>query len=211
MNTKKDLGLIFDIQRYSIHDGPGIRTLVFMKGCPLRCLWCSNPEGQLSYPEIMYSAKKCIKCWECIKVCPSRAISKNNNSNINISRENCTNCGKCSSVCYSEALQLVGKYITVEETLRLIEKDETFYDVSNGGITLSGGEPLVQIEFVKELLKACKKEGINTAIETCGYAKWENIESIIDLIDVIFYDIKHMNPQRHLQPPKAFTAYRCIK
>jgi len=199
VGIKKNLGLIFDIQRYSIYDGPGIRTLIFMKGCSLRCLWCSNPEGQLSYPEIMYSAKKCIKCWECLPMCHHKAILKNNNSNININRENCINCGKCSSVCYSEALQLVGKYITIDEVLRLIEKDKTFYDVSDGGVTLSGGEPLSQIEFTKELLKACKNKGINTAIETCGYTDWKNIESMIELVDTFFYDIKHMEPKNHLR------------
>jgi len=199
VSQRKDSGLIFDIQRYSIHDGPGIRTLIFMKGCPLKCLWCANPEGQLSYPEMMYSENKCIQCWECIKLCPLKAISKNNDNNISIDREVCNNCGKCSTECYSEALQFVGKYISNNEILRLIEKDRTFYDISNGGITLSGGEPLSQIKFVKELLKICKNKGINTAIETCGYTEWRNIKSIIGLVDTFFYDIKHMDPQKHLE------------
>lgn len=199
MGQRKDLGLIFDIQRYSIHDGPGIRTLISMKGCPLKCLWRANPEGQLSSPEMMYSANKCIQFWECIKLCPLKAILKNNNGNISIDRENCNNCGKCSTECYSEALQFVGRYISKNEIFKSIEKDRTFHDISNGGVTLGGGEPLVQIKFVKELLKIFKKKGINTAVETCGYTEWRNIKNIIGLVDTFFYDIKHMDPQKHLE------------
>jgi len=189
-------GLIFNIQRYSIHDGPGIRTLVFMKGCPLRCLWCDNPEGQLMRPEVLFSEVRCIKCWKCVDICPVNAIVKRENT-IEINRKICINCGKCAEVCYAEAIRLAGKWVTVEEVLKEIIKDIIFYEVSQGGVTVGGGEPTMQPEFTTQLLKACKEHGINTAIETCGYTKWENFQKMLKYLDLIFYDIKHMDSKKH--------------
>ena len=191
-------GLISNIQRYSIHDGPGIRTLIFLMGCPLGCLWCANPEGQFFSPKLLYSSMKCINCWECIQLCSVQAISKRG-SVIEIDRDRCDNCGRCTDRCFSEALQLVGAYSTTEEVLMIVEKDRKFYETSGGGVTFSGGEPLMQIEFLRETLKACKERGLSTAIETCGHTSWENYESILDYTDTFFYDIKHMNPDEHLK------------
>lgn len=198
MAFDKNLGMIFNIQRYSIHDGPGIRTLIFLKGCPLRCLWCSNPEGQSTGPDIMFAENKCIKCYNCFKLCSINAISIENNT-ISINRRICNYCGVCTSNCFPEALKFVGKYISIKEALKIIEKDNIFYKVSSGGVTLSGGEPLMQIKFVKELFEACKLKKINTAIETSGYVKWEDLKSIIYLTDTFFYDIKHMSPTKHFE------------
>jgi pyruvate formate lyase activating enzyme len=189
-------GLIFNIQRYSIHDGPGIRTLVFMKGCPLRCLWCDNPEGQLMHPEILFSKARCIKCWKCVDACPVNAIAKQRDT-IKIDRKTCNNCRKCAEICYAEAIRIAGKWVTVEEVLNEIKKDTVFYEVSHGGITVGGGEPTMQTEFVTQLLKACKEHGINTAIETCGYTKWKNLQKMLKYLDLIFYDIKHMDSEKH--------------
>jgi pyruvate formate lyase activating enzyme len=190
------LGLIFDIQRYSIHDGPGIRTLIFMKGCPLRCLWCDNPEGQMPYPEILFSNKLCIKCWKCTKICPVGSI-KEEGGVIKIDRTTCTSCGKCAEICYAEAIKLVGQWMSVEDVLKVIERDYAFYKTSGGGVTLGGGEPTMQSDFASLLLKACKERGINTAIETCGYTKWENFEKMLKHLDLVYYDIKHMDSKIH--------------
>jgi len=189
-------GLIFNIQRLSIHDGPGIRTLVFMKGCPLRCLWCDNPEGQLMRPEILFSEIRCIKCWKCVDICPINAITKQGNA-IKLNRNICNECGKCAEICYAEAIRIIGKWVIVEEVLNEVKKDTIFYEVSRGGVTVGGGEPTMQPEFVTQLLKACKEHGIDTAIETCGYTKWENLKKMLKHLDMIFYDIKHMDNEKH--------------
>ncbi|MFX0136449.1 MAG: glycyl-radical enzyme activating protein [Candidatus Hodarchaeota archaeon] len=188
-------GTIFNIQRYSIHDGPGIRTLVFFKGCPLRCLWCSNPESQTSHPEILFSSSKCIGCGKCSEVCPEDAIIKSTDKRIN--RNKCNLCLKCIETCYAEALEVAGKKMTVEEVVKEVEKDRPFYEKSGGGITVSGGEPLMQPKFLKELLKECKNRGINTAIETCGHVKWTTFNEILEYIDLILFDLKHMDSNSH--------------
>jgi pyruvate formate lyase activating enzyme len=191
-------GLIFDIQRYSIHDGPGIRTLVFLKGCPLRCLWCSNPEGQGKKPELAVRRSRCIGCGVCRDVCPSGAIHLQG-SLIEINRKKCTLCGECSKVCPAEALSIIGRWMTVEQVFEEAERDRVFYETSRGGITVSGGEPFAQPGFTKEFLKACKARGMATAIETAGHAPWHSIEAVIRHTDLIFYDIKHLNSLRHRQ------------
>ncbi|MFX1451911.1 MAG: glycyl-radical enzyme activating protein [Promethearchaeota archaeon] len=189
------IGTIFNIQRYCIHDGPGIRTLVFFKGCPLRCLWCSNPESQELSPEILFSSNKCIGCGKCAEVCPENAIIKSTDKRIN--RDKCNLCLKCIETCYAEALEVAGKKMTLEEVVKEVEKDRPFYEKSNGGITVSGGEPLMQPKFLKALLKECKSRGINTAIETCGYANWSTFEEILEYLDLILMDLKHINTDSH--------------
>jgi len=197
--TKKNQimrGLIFDIKRYAVHDGPGIRTTVFFKGCPLNCLWCHNPEGIKHEQEIMYAKDKCIKCGRCIDICSNGAHEIVNGEHI-FDRRLCQKCGECTTVCLSDALQLVGKYYSVDEIIEEIQKDRIFYEYSNGGVTLSGGEPTFQLDFIKMLLKKCKELHLHTALDTCGYFKWQKFKRIIPYIDLILYDIKHLNLAKH--------------
>lgn len=193
-------GNIFDIQRFSIHDGPGIRTIVFLKGCPLSCLWCSNPESQKLKPALMYQSMNCIHCGKCISACKINAINPSNKGFID--RDICTSCGECVNVCPTGALTMKGKKMTVEQVIKELKKDAIIYRRSGGGITLSGGEPLVQSEFVKELLKACKAQGWHTAIETTAYSNKEVIESVFPYIDLTLMDIKGTNSELH----KKFTG-----
>lgn len=188
-------GLVFDIQRFSIHDGPGIRTIVFLKGCPLSCRWCSNPESQSVQPVIMYQEMNCIHCGRCIAACKRGAININNKEYIN--REICTACGECVNVCPASALTLKGKRMTVEQVIKELKKDAINYRRSGGGITLSGGEPLVQANFSRELLKACKAQGWHTAIETTGFANNEAVENVFPYIDLALMDIKNLNSDIH--------------
>lgn len=194
-------GIIFDIQRYSIHDGPGIRTLVFMKGCPLRCKWCSNPESQKSRPEIRFIASKCVgeeKCKApCIKACLPGASSLSQKGNPKTDRELCQGCGKCAEACLYGARQLSGWSTTIEELLAEVLKDELFYASSGGGVTVGGGEPIMQVEFTREFLKRCKEYPLATAIETCGYASWEHLQATLEFVDFVYFDIKHMDPVKH--------------
>lgn len=190
-------GLVSDIQKFSIHDGPGIRTVVFLKGCPLKCLWCSNPETQKKEPEIMFSKELCLKCQRCVDICDINAIRKNNFSAERIDRDLCIGCGKCVEVCPSRALNLRGKWMTVDEVILEVEKDIQFYRSSGGGITVSGGEPFSQIRFLEKLLKECKKRNIHTAIETTGFSKWEEIDRVLDYVDLFLYDIKIINTGEH--------------
>ena len=189
-------GLIFNIQRFSIHDGPGCRTLVFFKGCPLRCLWCCNPEGQRGSPEIFFHRMKCIRCGTCLEVCPEGAIRELNEVE-RIDRERCTLCGECTSRCPPHALEMKGEFLSVEQVMDEVKKDWLFYRNSGGGVTLGGGEPAAQANFAQALLKECRKEDIHTAVETCGYANWSNIKKILDYTDLFLYDIKVMDPYDH--------------
>lgn len=188
-------GIVFDIQRFSIHDGPGIRTIVFLKGCPLSCRWCSNPESQSLKPVIMYQKMNCIHCGRCIAACKKGAISINNKGFIN--RDICTACGECVNVCPASALTIKGRKMTVEQVVKELKKDAIYYRKSGGGITLSGGEPLVQSDFSKEIFKACKAQGWHTAIETTGYATPETIEKVFPYIDLALMDIKNINSDIH--------------
>ena len=188
--------VIFDIRKYSIHDGPGIRTTVFFKGCPLRCWWCHNPEGQDVEPELVYRKSRCIGCDECSKSCQREAISLVAQS-ISVNREKCVTCNNCCRVCPSDALSIAGKQMSVKEILEEIEKDRTFYEESRGGVTFSGGEPLMQPDFLNALLKECKERAIHTAVNTCGFAQYEIIDRIRDKVDLFLYDIKTMDNRKH--------------
>lgn len=190
-------GLIWDIQRFNIHDGEGIRTLIFLKGCPLSCLWCANPEGQGSEPELQFFSNKCLKCGKCKEVCPHNAIKYNKKHLPEINRDKCVVCGKCSERCPGSALTVVGKHMTVEEVLKEVRKDFAFYWRSGGGITLTGGEPCFQTEFVSLLLKGIQGLGINTAIETSGYVEWSKLKKVVPFTDTFLYDIKNMDTKRH--------------
>ncbi|WP_101696899.1 glycyl-radical enzyme activating protein [Clostridium minihomine] len=188
-------GTVFDIQRFSIHDGPGIRTIVFLKGCPLSCLWCCNPESQKLAPVVMFQQSQCISCGKCLRACKVGAISLDTPGLID--RQKCVGCGECASVCPTGALVLKGEKMTVEQVVQILKKDATIYRKSGGGITLSGGEPMVQWEFATELLKACKSQGWHTAIETTGYGSEQAVESVFPFIDLALLDIKSMNSQTH--------------
>ena len=197
-NNKKD-GVIFNVQRYSVHDGPGIRTIVFLKGCPLRCQWCANPESQHRQPELAYNDYKCIgtaECSYCFKACPVGAIQEKEDK-IQIDRDICTNCGSCADICPSKALNMYGRSIDAKEVLNTVEQDSIFYSRSGGGMTLSGGEPLLQADFATELLKEAKRRRINTTIETCGYAEWDKVEQVCEFVDNILFDIKSMDTVKH--------------
>jgi len=196
MKTREIKGQVFNIENYAIHDGEGIRTLIFLKGCPLRCKWCANPEGLTNKPELIFSRQPCIGCGHCIDACPKDALSFRG-KNIKIDRAKCDACGICVNVCYAEALELTGKEMTVGEVLEKIKKNIIFYKSSNGGVTLSGGEPLLQPFFAAGILKECKRENISTSIETCGYYESNAIEKVIDYLDYIFYDIKHIDCEKH--------------
>lgn len=188
-------GLVFDIQRFSVHDGPGIRTIVFLKGCPLRCRWCSNPESQHKDQQIMYLSQNCLHCGRCVEACPTKALSFQPGFRIDASQ--CDMCGKCVDVCFSQALHMAGRFRSVEDVIEELKKDQIHYRRSGGGITLSGGEPLFQHEFAKELLQACKARGWHTAIETTGFTSDSVLEKVLPWLDLILLDIKHMNSEKH--------------
>lgn len=196
MGTIIQKGFVFDIKKFAVDDGPGIRTTIFLKGCPMRCWWCHNPEGQTSAPELMYRQKKCIRCSECVKGCPNQVLSLGTKK-LSINRKICSLCGECAKKCPSEALAIVGKETSVEEVMREIDKDSAFYEESGGGITVSGGEPLLQIDFTDVILSECKKRNMHTAIDTCGYAPRKAIEKIKDKVDLFLYDLKIMNDAKH--------------
>lgn len=193
---KEITGLVFNIQRYSIHDGPGLRTIIFLKGCPLKCKWCSNPESQSLSPVILFDHRKCIQCNACVQTCTREAITIVGDDR-RVDPEKCNLCFNCLDICYSGALELVGKKMSVEEVLEEVRKDLPFYTQSNGGITLSGGEPAVQHDFSVAILDECKKEGIHTALETCGFAHWSVLRELVNRVDLVLYDIKHVNPEIH--------------
>lgn len=189
-------GVIFDIRKYSIHDGPGIRTAVFLKGCPLSCWWCHNPEGQSAKIEIIKRENRCIHCGECLSICKYGAISQLGDQ-ILLDRNKCTVCGECIDECYAEALELVGKRMSVSDVIEEIEADLPFYEQSNGGVTFSGGEPLLQPQFLRSLLIASHQLGIHTAVDTCGYASWKVIDSLRQEVDLFLYDLKILDDHLH--------------
>ncbi len=191
-------GRIFDIQRFSIHDGPGIRTLVFLKGCPLRCLWCHNPEGINPDPELSFIPEKCIGCGYCFRACPRHAHEMIDGSHV-LDRSKCTVCGACTEECYAGALELIGREVSVEEVMREVLSDRPFYETSGGGMTLSGGEPLMQIDFTEALLAAAKDVHVHCCVETCGYADFTCFERIIRYVDLFLYDVKEIDDDRHIE------------
>jgi len=194
-------GLVFNIQRFAIHDGSGVRTLVFMKGCPLRCRWCSNPEGQKSHPEIGFMAGRCVGAEicraRCVEACSEKGITLSREGRPVIDRASCTPCLACSEVCYYGALELIGREMTVEEVLSEVEKDRPFYRRSGGGVTVGGGEPLMQAEFVTQLLKACQERHLHTALETTGFGSRRCLRELLEHVDLVYFDIKHMDAAQH--------------
>jgi pyruvate formate lyase activating enzyme len=189
-------GVVFNIQRYSIHDGPGIRTTAFLKGCPLRCLWCQNPESQTRRPEIFFVMENCKGCGACAEVCPQRAIEVIEGL-ARTNRALCIGCGKCTEVCPNEARNLMGSNATAQEVFEELAADDIFYQRSGGGVTLSGGEPLAQPEFAEAVLRLCREASIHTALDTCGYAPWETMRQVVEYVDLVLYDFKHMDPEQH--------------
>jgi pyruvate formate lyase activating enzyme len=201
----KNSGIVFNIQKYSVHDGPGIRTVVFLKGCPLRCRWCSNPESQKPQPQLVYNRNKCLTlehCVRCLEVCTAGAIKSGEENRIRIDREICTECLLCAKACPSLALNVYGESMTVEQVIGKVEEDSAFYSRSGGGITIGGGEPMHQAEFAVAILKEAKRRRINTAMETCGFCSWEALESACGLLDTLLYDVKSMDPEKH----RGFTG-----
>jgi len=194
---REDKGLIFDIQRFSVQDGPGIRTTVFMKGCCLKCLWCSNPESQSSSINLIVRDINCKGCGACIKTCPQEAIFITEKGSRKIDWNKCNSCLLCVDSCLYHSLNRCGRYVTVQEVLDEVIQDAVFYMNSGGGVTVSGGEPLSQSKFVNKLLFECKKNGLHTALETSGYGNWREIEKVLRFVDLVLFDIKHLDPEKH--------------
>ena len=192
MNT----GIIFNIKKFAIHDGPGIRTTVFLKGYPLRCQWCHNPESWLRKPEISLDQEKCIRCYQCVSLCPEQAIFLKDDYPYT-DQKKCALCSTCVSICPAQARGIIGKRISTVKVIRELRKDLIFYQESDGGVTFSGGEPLEQIDFLAGLLLLCKEENMHTAVDTCGYTPWSNLERILSLVDLWLFDLKILDEQKH--------------
>ena len=190
--------LVISITRMTVHNGPGIRTLILFKGCPLRCIWCSTPESQKESAELAFYPDKCILCGDCIPVCRENAITIGNTS-VFLSRDLCNNCGRCVGVCYTEALKILGQEYTVEELLDVAKRDTVAYKHSGGGVTISGGEPFQRLDFLLELLQELKKIDISAGVDTCGFTSRKNIEMVLPYIDFFLWDVKHMDDSTHLE------------
>jgi pyruvate formate lyase activating enzyme len=196
----KNSGIVFNIQKYSVHDGPGIRTVVFLKGCPLRCRWCSNPESHKPQPQLVYNPNKCLTlehCVRCLEVCTAGAIKSGKDQRIEIDREVCTECLLCTRACPSLALNVYGESMTVAQVIDKVEEDSAFYSRSGGGLTIGGGEPMHQAEFAVSLLKEAKRRRVNTAMESCGFCRWEDLQDACRVLDTLLYDVKSMDPDKH--------------
>jgi pyruvate formate lyase activating enzyme len=187
-------GRVFDIQRFSIHDGPGIRTTVFLKGCPLRCLWCGNPESLQSEPSLSYVADRCIACGACQPACRQKALSADGKGRDVLDRGRCTVCGDCARICDPRALELVGREMAVDEVLQVVARDRAYYEASGGGLTLSGGEPLFQPQFAEALLRGTRA---HRCVETSGYALWGALRGLLPLVDLWLFDFKETDPRLH--------------
>lgn len=186
---------IMEIERFAIHDGPGIRTTIFLQGCPLHCPWCANPESQVIGTHLMYDRKKCVGCGMCYSVCEDSAITFQDGRPV-FHRENCTGCRKCSEVCVQNAIKISGEKKTVKEIIDVVLRDKDYYDNSGGGVTVSGGEPFVQFEGLTEIFKQCKEYNLHTAVETCGQVSRSKISTIFPLIDLFLFDVKHINKEK---------------
>lgn len=192
-------GLVTDFQRFSIHDGPGIRTIVFLKGCPLRCAWCANPETMSSAPEIMHMPRNCIGCGKCIQACPAGCFSASEGGGVKLDRRDCLlpGCNACQKVCYANAITISGRYLRVDEVMEVVLRDREFYQRTGGGVTFSGGEPFAQPRFLLELARASKERLLHTAVETCAHVPWKIMEPVLPFLDLALMDIKHMDGEAH--------------
>ncbi len=197
MNNEELKAWIFDIQRYSINDGPGIRTTVFFKGCPLKCLWCDNPESQSQKSQLFHFETLCSKCQRCISICPNEAVSADPDGSIVTNRDLCNACGTCTVICPNDARIITGRLMTVDEVLDIVKQDAPFYRNSEGGMTASGGEATAQSEFLISLFEKAQKSGIHTALDTTGHVKWSVLKKILKYTDLVLLDIKHMNSRNH--------------
>ena len=196
-------GIIFNIQKFSVHDGPGIRTTVFMKGCPLGCFWCANAESIRPNSELGIIRNLCNHCGKCIEACPEKVISCNTDNVIKIDRFGCIACGECVNVCYPGALTIYGRQVTIDDIVKEICRDESFFENSGGGVTVSGGEPLRQADFVAALFEKCREADIHTCLDTGGHTASEKLEKVLDFADYVLFDIKHMDPAIH----RRFTGH----
>ncbi|TVR53006.1 MAG: glycyl-radical enzyme activating protein [Spirochaetaceae bacterium] len=193
-------GFVLDIDRFASHDGPGIRTAVFLKGCPLACAWCHSPESQRADPELVYQSRRCTACWSCIDVCPTGALSRGLHEGrefVVLDRTACTECGACTEVCYPGALTMAGRRVTVGELADDVVRDRAFFESSGGGITVSGGEPAAQPTFTYNFLAACRERNVHTALQTTGYARWEIVSRLSSAADLVMYDVKFIDDTLH--------------
>lgn len=193
------MGMIYNIQRFSLHDGPGIRTTVFLKGCPLRCAWCHNPESQRIRPQLSLFESRCLRCGQCFALCPCHQLADGAHT---VDFQACTACGRCVDGCAAGALEILGRETTAEEAAEEALRDLPFYQTSGGGVTLSGGEPTMQADFAAELLARVRAAGVHTALETCGHAPWTSFGKLLTHLDMILYDVKQMDGDKH----KAYTG-----
>lgn len=210
-NEETVLGTVLDIERFSVHDGRGIRTVVFLKGCPLKCEWCANPESQQLKPQIGFFRDKCAACMKCAEICPNGRLFKEQGK---LDFLNCSGCMKCVDACYYGARIQYGRQMSAAEVVKIVKRDKVFYDNSGGGVTLSGGEMSMQPGFALNILKGCKSEGIHTAVETCGYSNWEQFSKILEYVDMLLYDIKHMDSSIHKAKtgvPNALILENAVK
>jgi len=192
-------GIVFNVQRYSLQDGPGLRTLVFLKGCPLHCAWCSNPESQRCQPELLYDEARCTLCGECARVCPTGAILTSDSGALTFDDVLCTVCGACVRVCRQDARRIAGNLVSEGQVVDMVLRDMPFYRRSGGGVTLGGGEPTQQPEFACAILRQLKLSGVDTAIETCGHAESDAFMAVVELADHVLFDVKHADSVRHTE------------